>query len=108
MDVEHFNFDLPEARIALRPASPRDSSRLLQVRDGDFTDHIARDLSALLRSGDVLVLNETKVLRASLSGIRPARAHGGGSDVKIDFNLHKQISGDTWRAFFCHSRRQPC
>lgn len=105
MDVELFNFDLPEARIALRPASPRDSSRLLQVKGGALTDYIARDLADLLRPGDVLVLNETKVLRASLSGVRPARAHGGGSDVKIGFNLHKQISGNTWRAFARPAKR---
>jgi len=105
MDVEHFNFDLPTARIALRPASPRDSSRLLQVKGGVFTDHIARDLAELLCSGDVLVLNETKVLRASLSGVRPARTHGGGGDVSVDFNLHKQVSGDTWRAFARPAKR---
>jgi len=109
MDVEHFDFDLPDARIALRPASPRDSSRLLQVQPqmngSTFSDHIARDLADLLRPGDVLVLNETKVLRASLSGIRPARAHGGGSDVKVNFNLHKQISGDSWRAFARPAKR---
>lgn len=105
MDVEHFNFDLPEARIALRPASPRDSSRLLQVKEGVFTNHIARDLADLLCPGDVLVLNETKVLRASLSGIRTARAHGGGGDVSINFNLHKQISSDTWRAFARPAKR---
>ncbi len=105
MDVELFNFELPEARIALRPASPRDSSRLLQVKGRVLTDHIARDLADLLRPGDILVLNETKVLRASLSGVRPARAHGGGGDVKIGFNLHKQISGNTWRAFARPAKR---
>lgn len=105
MDVEFFNFDLPEARIALRPASPRDSSRLLQVKDGGLSDHIANDLANLLRPGDIIVLNETKVLRASLSGIRPARAHGGGGNVKIGFNLHKQISADTWRAFARPAKR---
>ncbi len=105
MDVELFNFDLPEARIALRPASPRDSSRLLQVKGGAVSNYTARDLADLLRSGDILVLNETKVLRASLSGMRPARAHGGGGDVKVGFNLHKQISGDTWRAFARPAKR---
>lgn len=105
MDVELFNFDLPEACIALRPASPRDSSRLLQVKGAALTDHVAGDLADMLRPGDVLVLNETKVLRASLSGVRPARAHGGGNDVKVDFNLHKQISGNTWRAFARPAKR---
>ncbi len=105
MDVEHFNFELPEARIALRPASPRDSSRLLQVKEGRFTDYIARDLANLLCPGDVLVLNETKVMRASLTGVRPARSHGGGGDVNIDFNLHKQLSEDSWRAFARPAKR---
>ncbi len=105
MDVELFNFDLPDVCIALRPASPRDSSRLLQVKDGVLTDHIARDLADLLRPGDVLVLNETKVLRASLEGIRPARLHGGGGDVKVGFNLHKQVSGHSWRAFARPAKR---
>jgi len=105
MDVELFNFNLPDERIALRPANPRDSSRLLQVKGGVLTDHIARDLADLLRPGDVLVLNETKVLRASLEGIRPAREHGGGGEVKVGVNLHKQISGNTWRAFARPAKR---
>jgi len=105
MDVELFNFNLPEANIALRPASPRDASRLLEVKGSKFTDHIARELAGLLRAGDILVLNETKVLRASLEGVRPARTHGGGGDVKVGFNLHKQISGDTWRAFARPAKR---
>lgn len=105
MDVELFNFDLPEVRIALRPASPRDSSRLLQVKGGVLTDHIASDLADLLRRGDILVLNETKVLRASLRGVRPARPNGGGGDVNVGFNLHKQISDDSWRAFARPAKR---
>jgi S-adenosylmethionine:tRNA ribosyltransferase-isomerase len=105
MDVEFFNFDLPEARIALRPASPRDSSRLLQVKDGELSDHITNGLANLLQPGDIIVLNETKVLRASLTGIRSARMHGGGGDVKIDFNLHKQIAADIWRAFARPAKR---
>jgi len=78
---------------------------LLQVKSGVLTDHTARDLPDLLRSGDVLVLNQTKVLRASLEGMRPARTHGGGGDVKIGFNLHKQISGESWRAFARPAKR---
>ena len=60
MDVELFNFNLPDERIALRPANPRDSSRLLQVKGGVLTDHIARDLADLLRPGDVLVLTKLR------------------------------------------------
>jgi len=105
MDVELFNFDLPENRIALRPAEPRDSARLLQVKEGHFTDHIVRDLPTLLKSGDILVLNETKVLRASLQAVRPARKHGGGGDVKVQINLHKFVSQDEWRAFVRPAKR---
>jgi len=106
MKVSAFDFNLPEANIALRPARPRDSARLLQVSErGEFTDHIVRDLPSLLREGDVLILNETKVLRAALTGIRPARAHGGGGDVRIDLNLHSQVSEHDWRAFVRPAKR---
>ena len=105
MDVELFNFDLPEARIALRPANPRDSARLLQLMGDEITDHSVLDLPGLLRAGDVLVLNETKVLRACLSGMRPARAHGGGGDVSIGINLHKKISPNEWRTFVRPAKR---
>ena len=82
MRVSAFDFHLPEESIALRPAKPRDSAKLLHVSGrGEFTDHIVKDLASLLREGDVLVLNETKVLRAALTATRPARAHGGGGDV---------------------------
>ena len=71
MRVSAFDFHLPEESIALRPAKPRDSAKLLQVSgQGDFTDHIVKDLPSLLREGDVLVLNETKVLRAALTATR--------------------------------------
>ena len=105
MDVELFNFDLPETCIALRPAVPRDSAKLLQVKGGNITDHSVQDLPNLLRAGDVLVLNETKVLRACLTGVRPARAHGGGGDVSIGINLHKKLSPNEWRAFARPAKR---
>ncbi len=105
MKVSAFDFDLPEASIALRPARPRDSARLLQVSSGDLTDHIVSDLPDLLRAGDVLVLNETRVLRAALTAIRPARAHGGGGDVALDINLHKRLNARNWRAFIRPAKR---
>ena len=105
MKVAAFDFDLPDSCIALRPARPRDSAKLLQVKGGDVTDHIVSDLPGLLRAGDVLVLNVTKVLRAALTGIRPARAHGGGGDVQIDINLHTQVSDSEWRAFARPAKR---
>lgn len=106
MKVSAFDFHLPEESIALRPASPRDSAKLLQVsRQGELTDHIITDLPSLLREGDVLVLNETKVLRAALTATRPARAHGGGGDVTIDINLHTAVSETEWRAFVRPAKR---
>ena len=106
MKVSAFDFHLPEESIALRPANPRDSAKLLQVSEkGEFSDHIVSDLPSLLREGDVLVLNETKVLRAALKGIRPARSHGGGGDVSLDINLHTAMSETEWRAFVRPAKR---
>ncbi len=106
MKVSAFDFDLPEESIALRPARPRDCARLLQVAaKGDLSDHIVRNLPSLLRAGDVLVLNETKVLRAALKAVRPARAYGGGSDVTVDVNLHAHVSPSEWRAFVRPAKR---
>ncbi|PHR57757.1 MAG: tRNA preQ1(34) S-adenosylmethionine ribosyltransferase-isomerase QueA [Robiginitomaculum sp.] len=106
MRVDDFDFPLPEASIALRPAVPRDSSKLLQVAsDGAISDHIARDLPDLLRAGDVLVLNDTRVFPAHLIGQRPAREMGGGGPASISFNLHKQVDARTWAAFARPARR---
>jgi S-adenosylmethionine:tRNA ribosyltransferase-isomerase len=99
MRLSDFDFHLPEDRIALRPAQPRDSSRLLHIpASGAFADQGIRDLPELLRAGDVLVLNDTKVLRAALSGIRPARSADGG-DVAVSVNLHKRVDDARWRVF---------
>ena len=71
MRVDEFDFDLPEERIALRPASPRDAARLLVVRPaGGLEDRRVGDLPELLRAGDVLVFNDTKVIPAQLHGVR--------------------------------------
>ncbi len=71
MRVDAFDFELPDERIALHPADPRDSARLLQVgSNGRLSDHIVRDLPGLLRAGDLLVLNQTRVIPAQLSGRR--------------------------------------
>ncbi|WP_284246806.1 S-adenosylmethionine:tRNA ribosyltransferase-isomerase, partial [Methylobacterium haplocladii] len=71
MRVDLFDFDLPEALIALRPASPRDAGRLLVVQPGEpFADRGVRDLAGLLRAGDALVFNDTRVIPARLNGVR--------------------------------------
>ena len=105
MNVDQFDFELPDSAIALRPARPRDSAKLLQVSGGALSDHIVRGLPDLLRAGDVLVLNDTKVLPAALSAVRPARAHGGGGDVTIAINLHQRLSDTEWRAFVRPAKR---
>ncbi len=109
MQVDDFDFDLPEERIALVPARPRDSSRLLCVGEG-FDDRIFRDLPDLLSAGDVLVINTTKVLPAALVGTRPPRDIGGGGAVQVDINLHKALSTpedatQKWAAFARPARR---
>src|SRR5215470_859839 len=76
MRTDLFDFDLPAERIALRPASPRDSARLLVVRPGqapEYEDRGIADLPDLLRPGDALVFNDTKVIAARLSGRRIGR-----------------------------------
>lgn len=99
MKLSDFDFHLPEELIALRPASPRDSARLLVVRgpEGRLEDHTIRDLPDLLKSGDILVANDTRVLRAALLGRRPAR--GEGADVEIEVNLNSRLSPSEWSAF---------
>lgn len=96
MRVDAFDFTLPEDRIALRPCEPRESARLLHVSaSGALSDQHIRDLPHLLRAGDVLVVNDTRVLPAQLAGVRvrgEARAH-------IDVTLHKREAPDQWRAF---------
>jgi S-adenosylmethionine:tRNA ribosyltransferase-isomerase len=98
MRTDLFDFDLPEDRIALRPASPRDAARLLVVRPGAanlFEDRTLRDLPALLRAGDAIVVNDTKVIPASLSGRRVGR---GDQEPAIAATLTKRLDGSRWTA----------
>jgi len=97
MKVDLFDFDLPPERIALRPASPRDTARLL-VLDGDATrDMMVADLPGQLRAGDLLVFNDTKVIPAQLEGIR--------GEARIGATLHKREGPRRWRAFVRNARR---
>jgi len=97
MRVDAFDFDLPVERIALRPAAPRDSARLLRVAGGAVSDHVVSDLPGLLRAGDVLVLNDTRVIPAQLEGRR--------GDARIGATLHKRAGPRDWRAFLRNARR---
>jgi S-adenosylmethionine:tRNA ribosyltransferase-isomerase len=128
MRTDLFDFDLPDDRIALEPVSPRDAARLLVVRPPSpqtapespsplrggvrgggqrqapppqFDDHLVRDLPALLRPGDALVFNDTRVIRAALHGERLR----GESRVQIAFNLHKRIDESRWRTFARPAKR---
>ena len=106
MRVDDFDFFLPEDRIALRPAVPRNSARMLQVdSNGELGDHIVGDLGKFLVPGDVLVLNNTKVFAAHLHGVRPARSVGGGGPAQVSINLHKCLDEQTWLAFARPAKR---
>lgn len=96
MRVDEFDFELPQDRIALRPAQPRDAARLLVVRPNRLEDRIVRDLPTLLRPGDVLVFNKTKVIPAALSGQRIGR---GDATPQIAALLHQRLDGSRWKAF---------
>ena len=128
MRTDLFDFDLPDEAIALEPASPRDAARLLVVgppsphalrespsplrggaRGGgqrqappvQFDDRHVRDLPDLLRPGDALVFNDTRVIRAALQGER----WRGDNRAQISFNLHKRIDESRWRAFARPAKR---
>ncbi|URW76052.1 tRNA preQ1(34) S-adenosylmethionine ribosyltransferase-isomerase QueA [Sphingomonas donggukensis] len=97
MNVDLFDFALPNDSIALRPASPRDAARLL-VLDGDATrDLHVGDLPAQLRAGDLLVFNDTRVIPAQLEGTR--------GEARIGATLHKREGPRRWRAFIRNAKR---
>jgi S-adenosylmethionine:tRNA ribosyltransferase-isomerase len=104
MRTSLFDFDLPPGRIALRPASPRDAAKLLVVRPGqapELEDRKIADLPDLLRAGDCLVVNDSKVIAARLKG----RRIGRGSEAEIEATLHKRIDGSHWRAFILGAKK---
>ncbi|MGN6501107.1 MAG: S-adenosylmethionine:tRNA ribosyltransferase-isomerase, partial [Tsuneonella sp.] len=98
MRVDLFDFDLPPELIALRPARPRDAARMLVVAgDASFADRTVRDLPSLLRPGDVLVFNDTRVIPAQLEGRR--------GEARIGATLHKRIDLRRWQAFVRNAKR---
>src|SRR5579863_3113661 len=95
MRTDLFDFELPAASIALRPASPRDSARLLVVQpDAVLRDRTVSDLPLWLEPGDQLVVNDTKVISAQLKG----RRIGRDSEPKIEATLIKRLDGSRWQA----------
>src|SRR5215468_6276815 len=113
MRTDLFDFDLPDDRIALEPVSPRDAARLLLVGGPSSSarpasgagphleDRRVADLPDLLRPGDVLVLNDTRVIRAALTGERLR----GANRAAVAFNLHKRLDDHRWLAFARPAKR---
>jgi S-adenosylmethionine:tRNA ribosyltransferase-isomerase len=100
MRVDLFDFDLPTENIALRPARPRDSARMLVVQgrdEGPLIERVVRDLPGELRAGDVLVFNDTRVIPAQLEGRR--------GEARIGATLHKRIDLRRWQAFVRNAKR---
>lgn len=102
MRVDLFDFELPPESIALRPARPRDSARMLVAHgDAPLADAVVRDLPAMLRAGDVLVFNDTRVIPAQLEGTRLSR----GGEARIGATLHKRLDLRRWQAFVRNAKR---
>lgn len=91
MRVSDFDFSLPDSAIASYPAEPRDAAKLLHVAHDSFYDRHIRDLPQLLSPGDLLVLNQSKVI--------PARLFGKRGEAKIEILLHKRKGQGIWEAF---------
>ena len=105
MRTELFDFDLPEGLIALRPAQPRESARLLQVaRDGSRSHWRVGDLPSLLAPGDLLIVNDTWVVRGALKGVRASRAENG-APVALAANLIERASPSSWLALVRPAKR---
>lgn len=96
MKIDDFDFDLPPGAIAQRPTVPRDAARLLEVGNA-VVDRMVRDLPGLLRPGDIMVCNDTRVI--------PVRLKGKRGEAGIEATLHKEIAPGRWRAFVRPARR---
>ena len=91
MNIDQFDFNLPEDLIAQQPVNPRHNSKLLSCINSELGDFHFYDLPNLLSPGDVIVVNDTKVLKARLIGLV--------NEKKLSFNLHMKNSEDQWYAF---------
>ncbi|MDE1883459.1 MAG: S-adenosylmethionine:tRNA ribosyltransferase-isomerase, partial [Rhodospirillales bacterium] len=96
MQLSEFGYELPPERIATTPARPRDSARLLHVGAG-LSDHIVRDLPALLRPDDLLVVNDTKVIPAQLTARR--------GEATIGITLDRRLDDGTWHVLLRNAKR---
>jgi len=91
MKLSDFDYILPPERIAAEPAEPRDAARLLDMRDGKLADRLVSDLPACIDPGDLLIVNNTKVL--------PARLIGKRGEATISITLHQRVSDNRWKCF---------
>ena len=98
MKLSDFDFDLPEELIATRPANPRSSARLLVAEGAQLHDRRVTDLTDWLRPGDRLVLNDTRVIPARLSGLRHRASAQGAVQAKIEVTLLEPRGDGTWSA----------
>ena len=97
MKLSDFDYELPPEAIASQPARPRDSARLLDLTGADMTDRRISDLPAILKAGDLLVVNDTKVI--------PARLRGRRGEAGIGITLHKHEGAASWRVFAKPARK---
>ncbi|HEX5322071.1 MAG TPA: tRNA preQ1(34) S-adenosylmethionine ribosyltransferase-isomerase QueA [Stellaceae bacterium] len=98
MRLDDFDYELPRELIAAHPVEPREAARLLTIpAHGDFADRHIADLPELLRPGDLLVFNDTKVI--------PARLVGRRGEARVEATLHRDLGGGAWRAFVKGARR---
>lgn len=97
LTLADFDYQLPAERIAHEPARPRDAARLLRVHDGGLTDLTIRDLPTLLRPGDILVANDTRVF--------PAQLYGRRGEARVGITLDRPCADGTWKALARNARR---
>ena len=95
--LSDFDYFLPADLIAQSPLNPRDKARLLHVANNGLNEHLICHLPSILREGDLLIANDTKVI--------PAQLYGKINDKSIGFTLHKQKSVDRWLAFAKPAKR---
>ncbi|MGV6838711.1 MAG: tRNA preQ1(34) S-adenosylmethionine ribosyltransferase-isomerase QueA [Planktomarina sp.] len=98
MKLSDFDFDLPDHLIATRPITPRGDAKLLVAHGSDIQDRHVRDLTDVLRPGDLLVLNDTQVIPARLQGQRTRQSAQGLVQAKIEVTLLEPLSNGAWKA----------
>ena len=98
MKLADFDFDLPDTLIATRPAVPRTAARMLVAQGAKITDSTVADLGQWLRAGDRLVLNNTRVIPARLSGTRARHSAQGLTEARLQVTLLEPRADGTWAA----------